>query len=255
MIRFLTRNIDALFLLMVICLLTACGGGHQTRVIDTPETRELKGWQKPYEVDGQRYNPLRDHQGFRQEGLASWYGKKFHGRLTSNGETYNMYAMTAAHKTLPLGIHVKVTNKRNGLSTVVRVNDRGPFVAGRIIDLSYSAAKKLDVVEAGTAPVYIEALGYRNEQGGKVSYVAPQSYDIGSYAVQIGAFSVEANAYRLANDLRLKYGAADVAKGVKDGQTLYRVRVGKYTSLETAEQARETLQKQSFTGSFVVAYE
>lgn len=249
------RYAGIIFLLIIFYGLTACSGGHQTRVIDTLETRELKGWQKPYEVDGQRYNPLRDHQGFRQEGIASWYGKKFHGRLTSNGETYDMYAMTAAHKTLPLGIFVKVTNKRNGLSTVVRVNDRGPFVAGRIIDLSFTAARKLDVVDAGTAPVQIEALGYRNAQGGKISYVAPQSYDIGSYAIQVGAFSVETNAVRLAEELKRKYGAADVQQGVKDGRTLFRVRAGKYTSLETAEQAKEVFRKQEFPGSFVVAFE
>lgn len=253
--KYYFRLYKVFFLLFFFFALVACQTGHRTRVIDTPETRELKGWQKPYEVDGQRYHPLRDHQGFRQEGIASWYGKKFHGRLTSNGETYDMYAMTAAHKTLPLGIFVKVTNKRNGLSTTVRVNDRGPFVAGRIIDLSFSAARKLDVVDAGTAPVQIEALGYRNEQGGKVSYVAPRSYDVGSYAVQVGAFSVEENALRLAEDLRRKYGAADVQQGVKNGQTLFRVRAGKYTSLAAAEQAREAFRKQAFPGSFVVAYE
>jgi len=225
-------------------------------VLDTPETRELKGWQKPYEVDGQRYNPLRDHHGFQQDGIASWYGNKFHGRPTSNGEAYDMYGMTAAHKTLPLGVYVKVTNKRNGLSTVVRVNDRGPFVAGRIIDLSYSAARKLDVVDAGTAPVHVEALGYRNQkQGGKASYVAPASYDVGNYAVQVGAFSVEANAYRLADELRQKYGSADVQRSEKDGKPLYRVRVGNYASLEIAEQAKLNFQKQAFPGSYVVAFE
>jgi rare lipoprotein A len=250
----LFRHTEVLLLLIVCCGLSACGG-HRTRVIETPETRELKGWQKPYEVDGLRYNPLRDHQGFRQEGIASWYGKKFHGRATSNGETYDMYAMTAAHKTLPLGVYVKVTNQRNGLSTVVRINDRGPFVAGRIIDLSYSAASKLDVVDAGTAPVRIEALGYRTRQAGQAGYVEPKSYDVGSYAVQVGAFSVEQNAVRLAADLRRQYGAADVQTGVRDGATLYRVRVGKYTSLNAAEQAKERFQTQQFPGSFVVAYE
>lgn len=251
----LSRNPGLVLLLIVLSGLVACSSGHQTRVIDTPETRELKGWQKPYEVDGKRYNPLRGHQGFSQDGIASWYGKKFHGRLTSNGETYDMYAMTAAHKTLPIGVYVKVTNQRNGLTTVVRVNDRGPFVAGRIIDLSYTAAKKLDVVVAGTAPVHIEALGYRNEKVGSVSYRVPKSYDVGSYAVQVGAFSVEANAFRLAEDLKRKHGAADVQQGYKDDQPLYRVRVGKYTSLDAAEQAKEEFRRGVFPGSFVVAYE
>jgi rare lipoprotein A len=245
-----------LFLLSALLLGALAGcGGHRTRVIDTPETRELKGWQKPYEVDGQRYHPLRDYQGFRQEGIASWYGGKFHGRLTSNGETYDMYGMTAAHKTLPLGVYVRVSNKRNGLTTVVRVNDRGPFVAGRVIDLSYAAAERLGVVQQGTAPVLVEALGYRKEQAGKVSYVAPQSYDIGRYAVQIGAFSVAANAYRLADDLRRRYGAADVQQGSSNGQDIYRVRVGNYLSLEDAEQAKVKFGQQDYPGCFVVAFE
>lgn len=248
------RFSGALLLLILACTLSACGG-HTTRVIDTPETRELKGWQKPYEVDGKRYHPLRDHQGFRQDGIASWYGKKFHGRKTSNGETYDMYAMTAAHKTLPLGIYVKVTNKRNGLSTVVRVNDRGPFIAGRVIDLSYAAATKLDVVGAGTAPVHVEALGYRKQKANKVSYVAPKSYDVGSYAVQVGAFSIESNAVRLAEDLRYRYGAADVQQGYKGSQVIYRVRVGNYSSLDLAEQAKEKFRLDEFPGCFVVAYE
>ena len=108
-------------LLVLVCGLVACTGGHKTRVIETPKTRELKGWQKPYEVDGQRYNPLRDYQGFRQDGIASWYGKKFHGRPTSNGEIYDMYAMTAAHKTLPLGTSEEPSEAAGGLGGT---NDR-----------------------------------------------------------------------------------------------------------------------------------
>ncbi len=244
------------FLCMVLLslVLSACGG-HRTRVVDTPETRELKGWQKPYEVDGQRYQPLRDHQGFTQRGVASWYGKKFHGRLTSNGETYDMYAMTAAHKTLPLGVEVRVVNQRNGKSAVVRVNDRGPFVAGRIIDLSYSAAQKLGIVEQGTAPVEIVALGYPHHAGAKTTYSAPLDYDAGSFAVQVGAFSQVANAKRLAAQLKTRFGRTEIHFSDAGGRSLYRVRVGEFHSLSTAEVSRETLRNDGFAGAFVVAFD
>lgn len=242
-------------LLALALLLSGCGGSHTTRVIETAETRELKGWQKPYEVDGRRYQPLRDHQGFQQRGIASWYGRKFHGRKTSNGEIYDMYAMTAAHKTLPLGIYARVTHLQNGRSVVVRVNDRGPFVAGRIIDLSYSAASKLGIVDAGTAQVQVQALGYQKTDHGQISYRPPVSYDVGSFAVQVGAFSVPENANRLANRLRSRYGKADVQVAVVNGRQMYRVRVGDYRSLERAEQAVLGFAAGEFPGSFVVAFD
>jgi rare lipoprotein A len=251
----LLRFCSCCSLLLLSVLLSSCGGGPTTRVIDTPETRELKGWEKPYEVDGKRYNPLRDHQGFSQRGIASWYGRKFHGRKTSNGEIYNMYAMTAAHKTLPLGVHVRVTHLQNGRSIVVRVNDRGPFVAGRIIDLSYAAAQKLDIVDVGTAKVQVQALGYRQIDHGQVSYQPPISYDIGSFAVQVGAFSVRENAIRLASQLRNSYGKADVQAAVVNGRQMFRVRVGNYGSLERAEQAATDFSNSGFPGSFVVAFD
>ncbi len=241
--------------LLLPWLLNGCGGGHTTRVIETPETRELKGWEKPYEVDGQRYDPLRDHQGFSQRGVASWYGSKFHGRKTSNGEIYDMYAMTAAHKTLPLGVYVKVTHLQSGRSVIVRVNDRGPFVAGRIIDLSYAAAGQLGMADAGTAQVQVEALGYRQSNQGQVTYRPPTSYDAGSFAVQIGAFSVRDNAYRLAEQMRSRYGKAEVQSAQVNGQQLYRVRVGNYNSLERAEQAARDFSLANFNGSFVVAFD
>ncbi len=244
------------FILICLGLLLLAGcGGHTTRVIDTPETRELKGWQKPYEVDGKRYQPLRDHQGFRQAGLASWYGQPFHGRKTSNGEIYDMYAMTAAHKTLPLGVSVRVTHQGSGKSIVVRVNDRGPFVGARIIDLSYAAASQLGMVDAGTAPVKIEALGYRGTTDGQVSYSAPVNYDAGSFAVQIGAFSVAANASRLATSMRERHGKAEVQTAMVDGRQLYRVRVGDYRSLEKAEHAALDFSRSGFPNSFVIAFD
>lgn len=229
-------------------------GGHTTKVISTPETRELPGWQKPYEVDGKRYNPMRNHHGFQQRGIASWYGRKFHGRKTSNGEVYDMYGLSAAHKTLPMGVYVKVTHLKSGRQLTVRVNDRGPFVAGRIIDLSYGAAKQLGIVESGTADVRLEALGYAQNDHGKVTYRAG-NYDKGSFAVQIGAFGVSANAYQLADKMKVTYGSAVVASAVVNGKKLYRVRVGDYRSLERAEMAVSDFVAKGYSGSFVVAFD
>ena len=242
---------------LLLLLAAGCGGpSYTTRVIDTPATRELKGYEKPYMVNGQRYDPLRSHEGFVQEGVASWYGADFHGKKTSNGETYNMYAMTAAHKTLPLGVYVRVTNTANGRQATVRVNDRGPFVKGRIIDLSYAAAKTLGVVGPGTAPVRIEALGYQETGSpGQVAYRQPVSYDVGHFAVQVGAFTVAGNADRLAAQLRDRYGAANVQQGYVGSRLFYRVRAGAYTSLEAAEAAKGQFERSGYPDCFVVAME
>ncbi len=246
----------SLFLLFFV-FVAGCGGpAYRTRVIDTPETRELKGHQKPYEVNGIRYDPMLDHRGYVEEGLASWYGKDFHGRKTSNGEIYDMYAMTAAHKTLPLGVYVRVENRQNGAKAVVRVNDRGPFVKGRIIDLSYTAASQLGVVGPGTAPVRVEALGLRETDAqGRVSYRPLPTYEIDGYAIQVGAFTLVDNANRLAERLKARYGSADVQEGVVNGTRFFRVRVGNYKTLAAAESARNDLQGQDFPGCFIVAFE
>jgi len=150
---------------LAILLLAGCGSSHRVKVLDVPADSGLKGTQKPYEVDGVRYDPLLKADGFVEMGVASWYGPGFHGKKTSNGETYNMHGMTAAHKTLPMNVFVRVVNLDNSTQTIVRVNDRGPFVAGRVIDLSQAAAKEINVVGKGTARVRIEALGYREVRG------------------------------------------------------------------------------------------
>jgi len=248
------KLISKLILLLCILLLSACGGGpsYKVKVINTPG---LKGTQLPYKVNGQRYNPLVSSHGFREEGLASWYGKDFHGRKTSNGEIYDMFAMTAAHKTLPMNVYLKVTNLDNGRSTVVRVNDRGPFVKGRIVDLSYTAAKELGVVGPGTAPVRIEALGYKEKTpaGTVAAYRQLETYDVGPFMIQVGAFRVADNARRLAGQLKARFGAAQVVEAWVGGQKFFRVRAGRYASFEMAEAALPEFERGGYSNSFIVA--
>ena len=148
-----------------------------------------------YEVRGKRYKVMPSSRDYSETGIASWYGTKFHGRLTSNREIYNIYAMTAAHKSLPLPTYVKVTNIKNKKTVIVRVNDRGPFVDDRIIDLSYAAALKLDMVNSGTVNVLVEAIDDDLSSATNID-IKNESY------IQVGAFSERGNAYDYLNILK-----------------------------------------------------
>ncbi len=237
-------------LVLVSVVLSACGGKHPP----SPDQTKLKPSQRPYTVMGQRYEPLQSHVGFSQEGVASWYGRDFHGKKTSNGEIYDMYAMTAAHKTLPLGVYVKVRNRDNGREAVVKVNDRGPFVKNRVIDLSYAAARQLGYDNVGTAPVRIEALGYRAEGApGKEQYRELENYDSGNYSVQVGAFKDYQNAKRLSEEMKRRFGFSDVRSAIVNGELFYRVQAGKYTSLREAEAAEKNFVEHGYPGSFTVS--
>jgi rare lipoprotein A len=177
-----------------------------------------------YEVMGQRYFVKSTAVGYVERGVASWYGPGFHQEFTSNGEAYDMYGMTAAHKTLPLPCFVQVTNLGNGKSVILRVNDRGPFKEGRIIDLSYTAAAKLDVLRAGTALVEVRAL---TPGQNALPNTLPGDNSIKSLYVQAGAFGAAGNADTLAQQLRAKgYTQAFVRSDMVDGRSLYRVRIG-----------------------------
>lgn len=248
----MSRFIPALF---ILGLLASCSS-HERHVYrtDSSSSTTRKAGQKPYTINGERYEPLSSHEGFVQSGIASWYGSDFHGKTTSNGDTYDMYAMTAAHKTLPLGVYVKVRNRDNGQETVVRINDRGPFVTGRIIDLSYSAARDIGIVGSGTAPVKIEALGYPDETvKGRTVYKAPASYDRGSFGIQVGAFGKPDNARRMADSVKQRYGVSSIQEAVVNGTRFYRVRAGNYASLKEAEQVRERSSDVVIAEGFVVA--
>jgi rare lipoprotein A len=236
------------------CLVLIVGlfGGHESCAYRQESATQPRSCQ-PYAVKGKQYKPLSTHAGFVQGGIASWYGSDFHGKETSSGEKYNMHAMTAAHKTLPLGVYVKVQNRKNGREIVVRVNDRGPFIDGRIIDLSYSAARGLGVVGCGTAPVQIEALGYLDRAlKGKAAYRAPLSYDTGAFVIQVGSCASLENAQSMADYMREKYVFTIIREAVVNGERYYRVHVGSYVSLREAERVRKySLNKLINTGVVV----
>lgn len=218
------------------------------------------GTQKPYQVNGVWYYPIPSAEGFREEGYASWYGRDFHGRSTACGEPFDMYAMTAAHKILPIGTHVKVTDKRTGRSIIVRINDRGPFVAGRIIDLSYEAARALGILNDGIAPVVVEAvrvitpvLVAGSTPSWQVEPVRP--YRQGPFVVQVGSFHHADNAQRLKKVMAKRYGEAAVRAAFVDGTLYYRVHVGHFTDLDRALQSMENIQRQGYRDAFVIALE
>lgn len=223
------------------------GGGRQTSPSygggssgGTPATAPRGS--KPYTVMGKTYYPLLSADNYREEGVASWYGKDFHGKQAANGERYDMYDMTAAHKLLPFGTMVRVTNKNNGKSIVVRINDRGPFVDSRIIDLSHTGAQKIDMLGAGTAPVMIETIGQvKGLHDGKLE---------GQFYIQVGAFQLEANATNLVQELRQRgYSARAVFASAIN---FWRVQIGPYTDLAKAESASEGL-KGEYQNNFIVA--
>lgn len=211
---------------------------------------------RPYKVMGKWYQPLYDAKDFVQVGKASWYGKKFHGRKTANGEIYDMYAISAAHKTLPIGTYVRVHNLLNNKKIVVRINDRGPFVRGRIIDLSYATAKKIGIVGPGTAKVKVVALGVAGESEPKTdkrrTYV-PVNYYAGNFTFQVGAFCDRQNAERFRGKLAQQYKNAHITTYDGGDAIYYRVRLGKCSSLEQAAEYEKYLNDKGFNDAFIVA--
>ncbi|MDX9813103.1 MAG: septal ring lytic transglycosylase RlpA family protein [Sulfurimonadaceae bacterium] len=210
---------------------------------------------RPYTIRGITCYPTVVSVGNRSSGIASWYGPDFHGKKTSNGEIYDMHTMTAAHKTLPMNTIVRVTNKKNGKSEIVRINDRGPFVAGRIIDLSNLAARKLDIVAQGTAPVELEVLGFASVGSKTIPSTAElkkstQSVAIGDFAVQIASFA----RFEGATITQKKYDGIDGYSAIiKDAQTqkgrLFRIYLKGFKS---EAEARDYISKSSFSGAFIV---
>ncbi len=256
---------------------------HIADAVPRHEVRTKAGNKSPYTVLGKTYTVLPDSKGFVEQGIASWYGNKFHGRKTSNGEIYSMYGMTAAHKNLPIPSYVRVTNLDNGRQVVVRVNDRGPFHEGRVIDLTYAAASKLGFVKLGTAPVRVEAVGpgdqlvsaqatpvsaVAHEQTGQVTLAssstlsaampkAPAPRHSAGYQLpantflQAGAFS----SLSAAENLQARIGAltplpVSVMPPVND--RLYRVRVGPIDNNLVLMDLRTLLQRHQMPAPHIV---
>jgi len=196
------------------------------------------GNRNPYTVLGKTYQLLPTNQGYREKGVASWYGTKFHGRKTANGEVYDMRALSAAHRSLPIPTYLRVTNLNNQRSVVVRVNDRGPFHSERVIDLSYGAATMLGFVDSGTAPVLLESIDFPQ---------AAERSDIGTVSdrthyLQVGAFSNKSAADKLK--LRIESwldSPVEIKRNDNGSDTLYRVYVGPFLQLNLMAQVKEQL--------------
>jgi len=214
--------------------------------VPVPVTPSKYGNPGSYKVFGKTYYVKDSAVGFQQKGIASWYGNKFHGERTSSGEDYNMYAMTAAHKTLPIPVYVEVTNLDNGRKAIVRVNDRGPFHEGRIIDLSYAAATKLGVAKTGTANVSIRVVSTEDEatRHRSAAIVDSPVSDGGKLYVQVAAFSTEENALLHLGKLQGE-GFHDVRLHIesKKGKALYRIRIGPLPSEQVAKQVLSQLKQ------------
>jgi rare lipoprotein A len=209
------------------------------------EPRSRYGNPESYVVFGRRYHTLRTSAGYRERGIASWYGSKFHGRRTSSGETYDMHAMTAAHKTLPLPTYVEVTNLASGARIVARVNDRGPFHDNRIIDLSYAAARKLGIVREGTGLVEVRALTPGEDTRPVARAIPAATWSVAGMPriyLQVGAFAERRNAQRLRTRLASLPGAVVRVQEVRvAGRAMYRVRVGPLDDVSAADRLSERI--------------
>ncbi|MGD8484700.1 MAG: septal ring lytic transglycosylase RlpA family protein [Thioalkalispiraceae bacterium] len=285
---------------IIATLLTSCSTSRYSQSHDSPPDRDIDvshipnpvprleprskyGNPDSYVVNGQRYYVMDNSDNFNQRGIASWYGKKFHGHRTSSGETYDMYKLTAAHKSLPLPTYVEVRNLRNQRSVVVRVNDRGPFHHNRIIDLSYAAAKKLGITAQGTGMVEIRALnpnqptrsrnqsaerGYLHAPTGRKTINRPyleleagtetrtvasnnpeQAYRL---FLQVGAFVSRNNAEQLRSKLLSEIGALNINTGYNEEKNIYRVRIGPLASVEQADQLANRISNLGFNPPHIV---
>ena len=256
---FTGRIVISVFVLFAVLFLSACGSVNVapsssdkapskqvdvskiSNAVPKDEPRSRYGNPKSYVVFDKRYYVMENNKGFVEKGIASWYGTKFHGRRTSSGETYDMYAMTAAHKNLPLPTYVEVTNLKNGKQIIVKVNDRGPFHENRIIDLSYAAAIKLDIVKNGTGLVEIRAVGPGQTVSvdaakGAPVVSAPTIKNEDGFYIQVGSFGNLTNAEGLKQKLApIGKDKINISEVVVSGNALYRVRIGPLTDIDQAD--------------------
>lgn len=230
---------------------------HIPDAVPRVEPESPNGNPESYTVLGHTYHVMQSSKGYVERGIASWYGTKFHGNTTSNGEIYSMYKMTAAHKTLPIPSYVQVTNLENGRKVIVRVNDRGPFHPNRIIDLSYVAAKKLGIANTGTGLVEVRSIDPRNWHPGsepapvKAEYRPPVKADNQLY-IQAGAFASRYNAEQLKQKLDVLLPRRTVQLGYLASDKLYRVRVGPLPNVDEADKVAQTISNNGYPEPHVV---
>lgn len=224
--------------------------------IPRPEVPGRAGNFSPYTVLGKTYEVLPTGKGYRAEGVASWYGRKFHGRKTSNGEVFDAWGMTAAHKTLPIPAYLRVTNLENGRTTIVRVNDRGPFHGDRILDLSYAAAVKLGFADRGTAPVRIETIDFSSAERDAVlpDPAAAQTVraEAGTLYLQVGAFRNPVSAANLRARVQTLTGHLVHVVTSEDTEPVHRVRVGPLPDVGEVEVVKAALEQASIPTGLLV---
>lgn len=276
----MTKKVLVVLFIGILTLLTACSSGRYQQQHDSIPTRvpnaaELtdaipraepysRGGNKDYEVFGKPYQVMSDAKLFEQTGTASWYGGKFHGHYTSNGEIYDMYSMSAAHKNLPLPTYLKVTNLANNKSVIVRVNDRGPFHSSRIIDLSYSAAYKLDMLKTGTAEVKIMAITHL-DAGSTLSHSAKtnkkntlavntddqieieDNMGLVTPYIQVFATSKQSLAKETAKTLENKYKQKT---SYHESANIYRIQMGPISDIASLNALLAALKKDGYPNAF-----
>lgn len=219
---------------------------HVPDAVPRYEVRTTAGNKNPYTVLGKTYHLVADETSYRERGYASWYGKKFNGHHTSNGEVYDMYAMTGAHKTLPIPSYVRVKNLDNGKSVVVRINDRGPFHHGRIIDLSYAAAQRIGIHKTGTGRVEVEialphdAAPVPLRAGAKAVAQIESALPPGTY-LQVGAFSQKNAAQQFAASIGTKLTYPLTINSAQQPKEIHRVRIGPFSNAKSLQDARDQL--------------
>ncbi|HKF52497.1 MAG TPA: septal ring lytic transglycosylase RlpA family protein [Candidatus Acidoferrales bacterium] len=231
-------------MLMLVTVVSGCAARHpeKTPPATAPQSSapssEASASKPPRPSTGVRQAPATPGE-YTEQGVASWYGPQFNGRRTSDGEVYDMYQLTAAHRTLPFNAVVRVTNLTNGKQVNVRINDRGPFVANRIIDLSYAAAEAIGMVGPGTAEVRLDVM-------------AGPDPNVGFFGVQVGAFQVKENAERLQRQLSVRYTPVTIMEFDSPNGVYYRVRAGRLPSEAAARELASQLEQQDGTVALVV---
>ena len=243
-----------LLLLILILFLTTCARPPRSvPKYNYGYSKKIPAWLKPYTINGKTYFPLPSAKGYEEICIASWYGPGFHGNKSASGERYNMYDFTAAHKILPIGTYVLVTNLENGRQVVVRINDRGPFVDNRCIDLSYSAAKALGIIGKGLAKVKIVALSEGKIVDGGIVYKNIPNIRYREFYLQVGAFKNYQNALRLKSELKKEFKKINIEPFQKGDTIFYRVQIYLANDFYKAFKLSEELKKERFKSAFLIA--